>query len=283
MNANHHLGLSGKSRLKLIPLLSKEYRVVAIDMLGYGDSAPPPGEGDAIMALAQNVVHVLDALEIEKVHLYALHTGSVVAVEAAAAWPERIGTLILYALSVLDEADLQINRDNAKMITSKFQSSPDGSHLTALWVTAYGYALRYLMQTANRPSVDWHKEPESLTSPVFHPTPARGPEQFLTPEMIRFIDDWVVDALRCKETMKPVYASLYRDTKKPLPHIKAPTLHIEPGSPYEVYFNLRGGRAAELIPNCENIVLPGADDNVAEFNPKLLADAMLDWLRIHPL
>ena len=39
----------------------------------------------------------------------------------------------------------------------------------------------------------------------------------------------------------------------------------------------------EIIPNCEAAVLPGSDDNAAQFKAPELAEMMLGFLRKHPL
>ena len=282
----HQSPRSSRMFLKLLPLLGKEYRAIAMDMLGYGYSDSPPRDGDAIMALAGNAIHLLDALGIEKAHLFGIHTGAVVAGETAAGWPERIGSLTLYAYTVIEderEREIIVNH-NQQYGTATWRSLEDGSHLTKLWVRGYADVIRHLMHTAKPPSEDFYLSPENHSSPYFVPSPARSIERLVTDEQIEFINWWVHDAIQTTPHIPKIYVYLYgRDTKTPLTRIQAPTLHIEPDSPYEVWFNHRGKRVAELVPQGENIMLPGADDNSAEFNPPLVADAMLDWLRKHPI
>ncbi len=269
----------------LIPLLSHRYRAIAIDMLGYGNSSPPPTDtDDAMMDLARNTVHFLDALNIERTHVLGWHTGSVVAVEAAAAWPQRVAALIIQYPLIETEEERERMLENTRTEVPRWGSANDGSHLTSLWMRAYGYLFRNWLHTARPPSPDWHRNPESLFSSVFHPGPSRGPDRFITPEQRKFLDQWVVDTMASSEHLLQLMLSLYsRDTKAPLTRIQSPTLHIEPDSPYEVYYNLRGNRVAELVPNCENFVLKGADDNAPDFVPAALAEVVLDFLGKHPL
>lgn len=65
----HQSPRSSRIYVKLIPLIANRYRAIAIDMLGFGNSDPPPQEV-RIPDMALNVIHVLDALEIEKCHLF---------------------------------------------------------------------------------------------------------------------------------------------------------------------------------------------------------------------
>lgn len=282
----HQSPRSSRMFLKLLPLLGSEYRLIAIDMLGYGYSDPPPNEGDAIMALAANAVHVLDALEIDKAHLFGIHTGAVVAGETAANWPERIASLILYAYTVIENEEEReiIVSHNQGFGTATWRALEDGSHLTKFWVRSYADVIRYMMHTAQPPSEDFYLSPENHRSPYFVPSPARSIERLVTDEQIEFMNWWVHDAMQVTPHIAHIYKYLYgRDTKTPLTRIQAPTLHIEPDSPYEVWFNHRGNRVAELVPEGENMMLIGADDNSIEFNPALVADAMLKWLRKHSL
>ena len=293
----HQSPRSSRMYHKLIPLLSKEYRAIAIDMLGYGYSdSPPPGgarygepqnEVDSLMNVARNVIHVLDSLEIEKVHLMGWHTSAMIAGEAAAAWPERIATLIVFAYTVLeDERDTEIVAEMRRMGTrgSQVTQAADGAHMTSLWMRAYNNVLRHWLHNAKPPSDDWHKKPESVISPIFHPNPSRGLHTFLTEDQMDFLNSYVLDSMLCRGRYEPIYESLYsRDTKLPLPRIQAPTLHLQPESPYELFYKHRGHRVAEMVPNGENLIVKGSDDNSAELNPPIIAEAVLNWLRKHPL
>ena len=49
-----------------------------------------------------------------------------------------------------------------------------------------------------------------------------------------------------------------------------------------MYYCIRGQRVAELVSQGTSVVMPGADDNVAEFNPSLVAEPLLAFLRQHP-
>jgi pimeloyl-ACP methyl ester carboxylesterase len=91
------LGSSGRSSrmfIELIGLLSSQFRVVAIDYLGSGESDPlPPDLG--IPDLGHNLVDCLDGLGVEKANVFGLHTGNKVGSALAARWPKRVSTFIL--------------------------------------------------------------------------------------------------------------------------------------------------------------------------------------------
>lgn len=81
----------------LIPLLEDRYRLLAVDMVGFGQSTrrirqPLDGESYADRLLA-----LLDALELEKPHLVGLSWGGSVTQRLAARHPERVDRLVLLA------------------------------------------------------------------------------------------------------------------------------------------------------------------------------------------
>jgi hypothetical protein len=68
-----------------------------------------------------------------------------------------------------------------------------------------------------------------------------------------------------------------------LRRIVVPTLHIDPSSIYESPWCKRGARVVELIPHATNIEIPDTDDNIAEFSPGELAQAVQSFLAQHPV
>jgi pimeloyl-ACP methyl ester carboxylesterase len=74
--------------------LSDGYRVVAPDMRGYGGTDAPPRVRDySIDRLVRDVVELIGALGVEKVHLVGHDWGAVIAWEVAQRHPEHLLTL----------------------------------------------------------------------------------------------------------------------------------------------------------------------------------------------
>jgi pimeloyl-ACP methyl ester carboxylesterase len=80
--------------LFMLPELGKSCRAIAMDTLGYGGSDLPTREFE-ITDYARNVAAFLDGLGIKKANLLGHHTGASIAVEVAAAYPERVDRLVL--------------------------------------------------------------------------------------------------------------------------------------------------------------------------------------------
>jgi len=78
--------------------LVDHYRLIAIEPRGLGGSdCPDPGSAPyGVDTWAEDLRGVLDALEIERTHIWAQGFGSYYALRFAARWPERTGALVAY-------------------------------------------------------------------------------------------------------------------------------------------------------------------------------------------
>jgi len=81
-----------------LPALSQRFRVVRIDHRGHGTSWTPPGPY-TIADLGGDVLELLDALELDRVHYCGLSLGGMVGMWLAANAPQRIRRLALLCTS----------------------------------------------------------------------------------------------------------------------------------------------------------------------------------------
>jgi pimeloyl-ACP methyl ester carboxylesterase len=90
-------GLAGSSRnwTDLMDLLRPVLACEAVDLPGFGDSAPRPDGRYSIGAFAQTVTALIQRRGRGQVHLIANSMGGAVAVKVAAAYPELVCTLTL--------------------------------------------------------------------------------------------------------------------------------------------------------------------------------------------
>lgn len=79
---------------RMLPLLPRDLRSVAVDQRGFGDSDRPDA-GYSIPDMAADVIAMLDALEIRRAALVGHSFGSFVARQAAIAEPQRVDALVL--------------------------------------------------------------------------------------------------------------------------------------------------------------------------------------------
>ncbi|WAP54756.1 alpha/beta fold hydrolase [Streptomyces sp. S465] len=114
----------------VLPLLGGEFRAIAMDTLGFGQSARPPGLW-TIELFAAGVLDLCDALGLDQVFLVGHHTGAVIALEVAASAPDRIHALVLSGMPFVDAE--RRRRVARRAPIDHVVPAPDGSHLMRLW------------------------------------------------------------------------------------------------------------------------------------------------------
>ena len=129
----HRSPRSWTSYRRVLPLVARSRRVIAMDTLGFGNSdlAPP----DFTLAdYAESVVHFLDALGIEKTDIWGSMTGAMIAIELAIRWPQRVRRLVLMGVPIF----LTLEEREAHMVVlakswANFAPNAEGSFLIDIW------------------------------------------------------------------------------------------------------------------------------------------------------
>jgi pimeloyl-ACP methyl ester carboxylesterase len=91
----HGLGATKASFLPTIAALADRHRVIAVDLLGFGESDKPVAAPYDARWFARSAVALLDALGIERAHLVGNSMGGRVAIEAGLRAPQRSGRIVL--------------------------------------------------------------------------------------------------------------------------------------------------------------------------------------------
>src|SRR4051794_8802002 len=91
----HGLGGTKASFLPTVNALAEHYRVVAMDLPGFGESDKPIGAPYDAAWFARSVLATMDALEVDGAHVAGNSMGGRVAIEAGLMDRDRIGGLIL--------------------------------------------------------------------------------------------------------------------------------------------------------------------------------------------
>lgn len=149
-----HAGVSSSGEYaSVIPFLSKTYRAIAMDFLGYGESDKAPHEYK-IPDHARTVISFMDSLGIERASIVGHHPGAQVAVELAASWPNRVDKLVLSSCPYWRDENERIANSKAP-IFSPVKINADGSHLIEWWQRAkrFGDSLAIIEER----SLDYHK------------------------------------------------------------------------------------------------------------------------------
>ena len=85
----HGLGATKASWLTVVPALARRYRVIAVDLPGFGASSKPFGRYDASW-FADHVFALLDALRLERAFVAGNSMGGRIAMEMGMTRPDRI-------------------------------------------------------------------------------------------------------------------------------------------------------------------------------------------------
>lgn len=244
---------------RLMQSLAKKYRVFAIDTLGFGNSDPLPSKV-TMEVLAQADVHFMDAVGIDKAHIFGIHTGNKIGVALAAEFPERVSTLMLCGQphSIIDD---KTKRDAAILSIvdahmAKAVSTDDGAHLLRDWVSEF-----------SRISNLWW-DPNILS------------KKSHTPEEFQLLERRILDLIQARHSIFDIYtANFAYDWGAGLRKIKAKTLFVELATGHEV---VRHGRQGEslisIVPNSKLTSIEGADGNAIENRADDIAAAILDFL-----
>lgn len=123
--------------------LARDFHTVAMDMPGFGASYPVP-QPQSIESMSRGVTDLLDTLGIDTAALLGHHTGAAVALETAAAAPERVEALALSSMPWLGPE----RRAREHLVGLDIvEQREDGAHLLDLW------SLRQPHYPAGRPDL----------------------------------------------------------------------------------------------------------------------------------
>lgn len=129
----HKTSMSGVAWAPFLPRLAGQFRVIALDTPGYGDSARPPGQPDFAFYV-DAVLLAMDALGLAEAAVMGDHTGAALAVGVAARIPDRVTRLVLSNPPVLspEEAEGLRQRPGARAL------DPAGEYLLLTWQRTAG-------------------------------------------------------------------------------------------------------------------------------------------------
>jgi pimeloyl-ACP methyl ester carboxylesterase len=215
----------------VLPLLGRNYRALAMDTVGYGDSDPPPNGHASIENWAKAAHHLLVALGIGRAAVVGHHTGAAIAVEIAATYPERVGALVLSASPYVDAARRAATSAEHRAVVDDVTPRMDGGHLAELW------SMRQAFYPADR---------------------------------IDLLERFIVDALKAGPRAAEGHRVVDRyEMEKRLPLIRCPTLVIAPTADPHAYPHARKVHTAiagSTLVEIENGMVPLPDQMPEEFS-----------------
>jgi pimeloyl-ACP methyl ester carboxylesterase len=108
-----------------VDYFSKDYRVIALDLIGHGKSIVTQ-KGDGLEKTSDYIRQLLDVEEIDKVHVIGISIGAVLIQDFANKFPDRIASLCCVGGYDINNFDPSIQRENSsaqiKMLLKAFFS-----------------------------------------------------------------------------------------------------------------------------------------------------------------
>ena len=225
-----------------IPELAHRYRVVALDLLGYGYSARPADGDYSISAQAELVRRALDRLGIDRAALLGQSMGGAVAMRLALDHPERVERLILIGSATVKE--MQRARSLGGVLNPLIP-------LAAAFALRRGVVRRAFRSLVHDPAC---VTPEALEG-YYRPLRMKG--------HLRAIRKHLVDRLR--------------DEPFDAGQIRQPTLIL--WGEHDRFVPLSAGRElAELIPNAQLAIIRSAGHLAHEEQPEECNRLLLEFL-----
>jgi pimeloyl-ACP methyl ester carboxylesterase len=252
-------GRSSRMFTGLIPLVASRFDVCAFDTPGFGNSDPLP-EGTTIDRLADCFVEALNALGIDKTHIYGLHTGNKIAAAIAARRPALVDRIVLAGQSHSIIPNQQRRNATILEIVSDCVQESRGDGATTPLTKWAGTFRRFT-------DIWWNGELVSSGAGQSHR---------------EFALNLVLDELQSTEGTARLYlANFAYDFERDLAKITAPTLILEITTPDEDRtIGQQGAHVQKLIrgASLRTIDEPAGHTLTLENRSRDLADIVLEFL-----
>jgi len=224
-----------------VPPVAESRRVYRPELLGCGESDVPPADYRyTAEAIAGQVIAVLDALSLDRVHWVGESSGGIIGLLLAAARPERIASLVLC------NTPTRISQEIRRIYALDKSSSSEA-------MRAYGVG-------------PWCRQTLGYRLDLDHADPKL--QDWVVAEMDRTPPDVATAMHDCFETV---------DTLPLLPGIKAPTLMLSGDKSQIASASQRA--FAERLPNARLELIEGVGHGVNLLQPERCARASLDFWR----
>ena len=245
----HHSAGWSATWSRMMPELARHCLCLAVDTPGFGMSDPPPEASPTVADYARCFVSFMDALDIDRASLYGHHTGASIAVELAAAYPERVAKLMLNGVPHFDESRDELVR-MVPRLRNYFSSEPlreDGVHLSETWHTIS----------------DMGKAMGAFSSP-------------LDAQALWLVQEEVLAKLLAGKNTAAIYDAIWEyDIFGRLEEVRAPTMvwsgELDP-------LRVNHDRAVARVPGARSVIAPGGTEFTAYLDAPELAAGIVEFL-----
>lgn len=126
----HSTPHSSEGMIPLLNELGKEMQAIGMDTMGYGQSDRPNPPYTTMEEFARSVTYLIKGLRLEKVHLFGQLTGSQIALQTAADYPD-----LVESVAVIESFNW--NTPSRRAVHERLHRyhprAEDGSHIMSMW------------------------------------------------------------------------------------------------------------------------------------------------------
>jgi pimeloyl-ACP methyl ester carboxylesterase len=242
-------GLTGNLavwHLKMVPRLRDAFRLTTYDLRGHGRSDMPP-TGYTTQDMAEDLLGLLDALEIDRAHLVGHSLGADVSLHFALHYPDRVDRMVLIEAGIPALVDLRKDKDWEGW---------------AYWAKMLEEFAGIKVPRAKWNDIDYMLR-QSLEVPIVY-GPSKGLPRRKEP-ILRLLDTTTV--VQDYE----VVDDLTLENLATIPHPKL--LVYDGGSPYLGTYHV----LCDLLLNCTPVLLPPSEHQ--HFSPLEDPDLLVEYIR----
>lgn len=238
----HGWGRSGNMYYGWVPHLSRDFRVLRMDLRGAGQSADPgPGVRYTLDTLLGDFIGMLDAKKIERVHYVGESLGSILGIALAATYPERVKSLTLVS------AIVRVRPETTQTINAiGFPSWPEA-------IQAVGMKEWWLRSRAATGELSGEAAKDGWFAEECGRTPVH-----VAQALLRFVPSLNAEPM--------------------LPQVRVPTLLISPGGSSHTD-KAEQQAIVDAIPDCRQLWYPDAKHTDCYLQPDRYARDTRDFLR----
>ena len=221
---------------KLLPLLAPKVRAVAVDLPGLGNSHRLP-DPMSVPAVADCLIDFLDALHIDRAHVFGMHTGDKVATALAADFHDCVDRLIIAGQT---HSLIPKKRERNAALAPSFKR--------------YHAAEGEPRDDASRRVRDWLAAKLTLDA-TWWPEPVVSAKSG-DPELIALAEAQSIDFLLGWANAVPIYRAVFDyDMAEAVARVRAKTLVLEFLTAEEAHYGRQAGRLAALMQDATAISL----------------------------
>jgi 3-oxoadipate enol-lactonase len=231
----------------LVNQLARSFRVITYDNRGTG-LTDKPDVPYSLEAFAADGVALLDALKLDRVHVFGVSMGGMIAQEMALRYAPRLQTLTLGCTTCGGRHAVPPPPESIKLLTAPREGLSEAEVIRRGWPLAYTPSF-----------IEHHRDELEAALPrlLANPTPVFAYKRHLD-------------------------ATYGLKTWDRLPQVSTPTLVITGAE--DVLIPARNSEViAERIPGARLKIIPGLGHAFFDERPSSLVDEMVPFLRAHPL